>query len=135
MIKSIVRIAIALVTAILALITPWIAFAQTPGERLVRGGVAVGFFGGLFAIIWFLFAAVSVALFIFWIVMLVDAITKEYEDKTIWIVILIASFFIGLYWLAAILYYFMVKRKHKQVSPVSTAASAAQTQPSTPEKK
>lgn len=76
-------------------------------------------FGIFFLCCWGLIAIAALALLVFWIFMLVDCVKRENNQfpnasdntKTIWLVILIVSFFINLYWLAAIIYYFMVKKK------------------------
>jgi hypothetical protein len=58
--------------------------------------------------------------FVFWIIMLIDCIQRKPGDfpdggdsaKTIWLVVLTVTFFIGnLSGIAAIVYYFVVKRK------------------------
>ncbi len=81
---------------------------------------AVGLGIGAFAIIcWVVFALIGLFLFIVWIIAIVDCAKRKKEEfpsdaenaKTIWLVILIASWAVGLSWLAAILYYFMVMKK------------------------
>jgi hypothetical protein len=63
---------------------------------------------------------VALFLFVFWIIMLIDCIQRKPGDfpdggdsaKTIWLVVLTVTFFIGnLSGIAAIVYYFVVKRK------------------------
>lgn len=57
------------------------------------------------------FIALWIFLFVFWILMLVDAAKREFKndnDKVIWI-ILIAL----LNWLGAIIYYFVIKKTDK----------------------
>lgn len=78
---------------------------------------------GGFGIIYFicigLIVVLSIALLVFWIMMLIDCIQREEKDfpgstgnsKTIWLVVLLVSWLFSLYWLAAVIYYFMVKRK------------------------
>lgn len=66
-----------------------------------------------------LISLIGVGLLVFWILMLVDVIRREEADfpgstgnsKTMWLVILLVSWLVGLSWLAAIVYYFAVKRK------------------------
>jgi len=54
--------------------------------------------------------AIVALLFVFWIWMLVDAIMKKkFEDKLVWILVIIFLHFIG-----ALLYYFLVYRKQKR---------------------
>lgn len=56
--------------------------------------------------------------FIFWLVMLIDCFKRENDEfpkatentKTIWIVVLLVSWLAGMYWLAALLYFFLVRR-------------------------
>lgn len=74
--------------------------------------------------IWICFIVVAsligLALFVLWILMLIDCIKRKPEDfpngqeseKTTWTVILIVSFFVmNLSGIAAIVYYFMVRKK------------------------
>ena len=51
-----------------------------------------------------------VGLFIFHVVMLVDCIKRDFRDRTMWLIILIAGLFVGFGWIAAIVYYFTVKK-------------------------
>lgn len=52
-------------------------------------------------------------LFIFWLWMLIDCAKREFDDKALWIILLIFLNF-----LAAILYFFIVKRKNKTRKPL-----------------
>ena len=75
---------------------------------------AVGLLIGFFWVIWIGFFALMIAAMVFWIVMLVDAVKRDFpkpDEKTVW-VILIAL--VGV--IAAIIYYFMIKRKDKKIS-------------------
>ena len=63
---------------------------------------------------------VALFFFVFWIIMLIDCIQRKPGDfpnggesaKTIWLVVLTVTFFVGnLNGIAAIVYYFVVKRK------------------------
>lgn len=88
--------------------------------------VAGGAFAGGLAILIFacagLILAVGLALFVFWVLMIVDCFQRENDEfpnatentKTVWIVILLVSWLAGLYWLAAVLYYVLVKKKMPQ---------------------
>ncbi|MFZ3062744.1 MAG: hypothetical protein WA148_03250 [Actinomycetota bacterium] len=66
-----------------------------------------------------LIVILALAFLVFWILMLVDCIQRDEKDfpgstgnsKVVWLVILLASWVFSLYWVAAILYYFLVKRK------------------------
>lgn len=72
---------------------------------------------------------IGLAFFIFWIMMLVDAVKRQWPERGMWLAILIVGFFLGLSWLAALLYYFMVKRKN--VGSM-TPPAAPMTPPSAP---
>lgn len=68
--------------------------------------------GGLFALgaFFLVFLAIVALLFVFWIWMLVDALMrKKFDDKLIWILVIIFLHFIG-----ALLYYFLVYKKQKK---------------------
>ena len=73
---------------------------------------------GAFAVVWLVFVLgaviIGIALFIFWLIMLIDAFKRtNWEDenqKNLWLILLIVSIFVSLWGLSAILYYFIVKR-------------------------
>lgn len=73
---------------------------EVPCEQVVN---SVKWFAKIF-IIWWLLCLLLTA---FWIWMLVDAIKHQDKDKTIWILIIIFT-----WWLGAIVYFF-VARKHR----------------------
>lgn len=56
---------------------------------------------------------IFLVLFIFWLWMLIDCAKREFDDKALWIILLIFLNF-----LAAILYFFIVKRKNKTRKPL-----------------
>ena len=76
---------------------------------------AAGAVVGGFLILWLVFVVIGLALFIFWIFMLVDCIKrtnwKQESDKNLWLIVLIVGLVIGLGPIAAIVYYFAVKRQ------------------------
>lgn len=83
------------------------------------GAAIAGGFSLVYCACWAIGILFFIATLVFWIMMLVDCIKRDEADfpnssgnsKTIWLVVLIASWFVGsFYWLAAIVYYFMVKR-------------------------
>jgi sterol desaturase/sphingolipid hydroxylase (fatty acid hydroxylase superfamily) len=61
---------------------------------------------------------IGLAGFIFWLVMLIDCFKRETDEfpkatentKTVWTIVLLVSWLVGLFWFAAILYFFMVRR-------------------------
>ncbi|MBI2665106.1 PLDc N-terminal domain-containing protein [Candidatus Woesearchaeota archaeon] len=72
----------------------------------------LGIFFGLFWILWLICIAVMVALFVFWILMLVDVVKRNFpnnNDKLVWVLVIVLAGIIG-----ALVYYFVVKRKDKK---------------------
>ncbi len=119
----------AILASVLAF-APAAALAYTADEARYRSmGYATGFFG-----VMMLFmlggAALFIALLVLWVLMLVDCLQREWPEKTDWTAILIISFFIGLHWLSAILYYYLVKKKNPGTMPSS--AQPPGTQPPKP---
>lgn len=60
---------------------------------------------------------IFILLFAFWLWMLIDCVKREFDDKALWIILLI---FLG--FIAAILYYFIVKRKNITRKPLEFKA-------------
>lgn len=58
---------------------------------------------------WLIAFPIAIAIFIFWLWMLIDCLKREFEDKLVWVLVLILTGFLG-----AILYYFLVKSKTKE---------------------
>lgn len=91
-----------------ALLLPTIARAQATctlnGQEVpcnqVQGFAALGI--GLMILLF----AVGLALFVFWILMIVHAATHAIENKAVWVIVIVIFQGIG-----AIIYYFAVKRK------------------------
>ena len=83
-------------------------------------------------IIWGVVAVIVIALFIFWIVMLIDVFKrKNWQDegqKNLWMIIMIVSLFVSLYGLAAIIYYFVVKRALDKKGNIPAAPQAPPSQ-------
>lgn len=110
--------------AIAAVLVPAAASAAYGDEARYRSmGYAAGFFGvmGLFMLLGF---ALFIGLLVLWVLMLVDCVKREWPEKTAWTAILVLSFFMGLHWLSAVLYYFLVKQKNPGTMP--PAAPSAQ---------
>ena len=98
-------------------------FTTTTADSTASAGLAIGFL-----IVWGIFSIIGIALFIFWIFMLVDVFKRtNWQDdgqKNLWMIVLIVSLFIGLSGIASIIYYFVVKK------PLD---KAGKTPPSTPQ--
>ncbi len=58
------------------------------------------------------FALICVALFVLWVWMLLDCVKREFPERTAWLAILVISLFVRMFWLAAILYFVLIKIKN-----------------------
>lgn len=89
--------------------------AVTPPDS-VNGSADAALYGWLICL--GITLLIGLAGFIFWLVMLIDCFKRETDEfpkatentKTIWIIVLLVSWLVGLFWFAAILYFFMVRR-------------------------
>jgi hypothetical protein len=83
---------------------------------------SVAFLGGSLIFL-LVFAVIGLALFIFWIFMLIDCIKrtnwKKESDKNLWLIVLIVGLVVGLGPIAAIVYYFAVKRQLDAKKPAA----------------
>jgi hypothetical protein len=90
-------------------------------------GVALLIFFAFLALVWFVF-------FIFWIVQLIHLIKHEdIKDRTMWITLQIAAFFLGFIWLTVPIYYFVVMRKYKKQQPITTTQQPSEVVKEKPE--
>lgn len=101
---------------------------ETAPSDAAAAAVGVGILGA-FAIFWIIIGAIYLAFFIWWIVLLVDAIKRDFPERTTWIVVLVIGWLIGLVWLVDLLYYFMVVKKYRQKGGSSGSAPAAPAAP------
>lgn len=83
-----------------------------------------------FGIVAFILFALGIALFVFWIMMIVHAVKRPIEHKALWIIVLLVGQGLG-----AVIYYFAVKRpfdaSHVLV-PVAPATPATNVPPQNP---
>ena len=77
---------------------------RVPGSAAVP--IAVFGFMGLAGLI----CVLAIGFLIFWIMMVIDCAKREWPEKNTWLIILLVSILIQLHWLAALVYYFTVKR-------------------------
>ncbi len=99
-----------------------------------------GGFGLLYFACLALGALLGIAVLVFWIMMLIDCIQRDEADfpgstgnsKTMWLIILLASWLVSLNWAAAIAYYFMVKKKAQSMPPKTPEPPATPPPPSEP---
>lgn len=84
---------------------------DAPVKNIEDGIVAV--FGSIFIFlgILILFGLLAFGGIILNIIMLIDCNKREFQDKTLWIVILVAGTLMGFGIIPGILYYFLVKKK------------------------
>lgn len=96
-----------------ASLLPFAANAATDDYMSTTDGATTAATGGalvVILIVWAFFAIAALAVFVFWIIMLIDVFKrtnwKQESDKTLWIVLIIV-----LGWIGAAAYYFAVKRE------------------------
>ncbi len=111
-----------------------IAHADDYGYSTTSSAAGAGLAFGLLALL-IATAAVSLALFVLWVVMLVDALQrKNWQDdnqKNLWIILLVVSFFVSLWGIVAIVYYFAV-RKQLGSAPTTSPSSSPEVSKATP---
>lgn len=91
-------------------------------DATIGTGIGVGLI-----IIWIVVMVVNLALFVFWLWMLIDVIKRKFDQKVLWIVLIIILGYLG-----AIIYYFAVKRKKVGETPSGPASPQAPTAPQPP---
>lgn len=95
--------------------------AATAATTTAAGGLVIGVL-----IFWLIFLVIGIGFFIFWVIMLIDAFKRtNWQDdsqKNLWLILLIVSIFVGFSWLAAVLYYFIIKRALDSKATVAPAA-------------
>lgn len=92
-------------------------------------------FGWFMVCLLVVFALIAIALFVFWILAIIDCAQRKNEEfpnatentKTTWLIILLVTWVVGLSGVAGLVYYFMVMRK----APRGMAAAKV-TQPPQP---
>lgn len=76
---------------------------------------------------------IGLLLFVLWVITLIHVIQHEdIKDRTLWLVLLIVGFLIGLLWLVAPLYYFIVMRPYKKGGARELGAAPPNNPPQTP---
>lgn len=129
---------IAVASGALASLAPVAALAQdydysystttTAADSAAAGGILAGLM-----VFYIIALIIGLILFIFWIIMLIDAFKrtnwKQESDKNTWLIVLIVGFVIGLGGLAAIIYYFAVKRALDKGGKTPPPAPQAPSQP------
>ena len=98
-------------------------------EALAGLGMGMGIFGIIIVIISCL---VGLFFLVFWIMMLVDCVKRDFPNRGVWLAVLIITFFVGWSWLACILYYFMVKKKNVGTMKGGSSTPAAPSAPVAP---
>lgn len=81
---------------------------------------AIGAGVSIFMILcWGILAIIGILLLVLWIVTLVDCIKRSNDEfpgtgentRTIWLIVLIVTFVVNFWWVASIVYYFVVMKK------------------------
>lgn len=61
---------------------------------------------------------IALFLFVLWVLMLIDTLTrkdwKNDDERMMWTIVLILSLFVQLWGIAAVVYYYVIKRPHTQ---------------------
>lgn len=77
-------------------------------------GAAAAGIVGVFGAFFFFIIAIAIASFMFWVFMLIDALNRtnwpDDNQRTTWLIVLVASFVFGFGWVGALVYFFMVKK-------------------------
>lgn len=85
----------------------------TPEEIKAAAGVATGaglLFGGM-AIVWVIVGLVGLVFLIWWIVLLIDLLNRDFEQKNTYLIVMIAGLVLGFVWLVDLIYYFGIVKK------------------------
>jgi len=88
------------------------------------GSTAAASIGIGLIIFWLIFMLISILFFAFWIWMLVDCVKRDFDQKVLWIILILV-----LGWIGAIAYYFVVRRKNgkaSEITPTQTAPPVVQ---------
>lgn len=48
---------------------------------------------------------------IFWLWMFIDCLKRKFDEKVLWVIVLLGTFFIGIGFIGALIYYFLVRKK------------------------
>jgi Kef-type K+ transport system membrane component KefB len=88
-----------------------IAHAQeTDATDAAAAAVGVGILGGLF-LVWLIIGLLSLAFFIWWIVLIIDLTKRDFPQKSTYMILMIVSLVLGFYWIMDFVYYFGVVKK------------------------
>lgn len=115
-------LSLALLLSFAAMVLLGVSCTNKEAAENIFGGMAVTGFIGIWICIAVIGGLIALFLFVVWIIALVDCARRKPDEfpagtggenaKTIWLVILIATFFVTqLNGVAAIVYYFMVMKK------------------------
>jgi uncharacterized membrane protein YqjE len=87
--------------------------SPTSEELEAAAGVVAGaglLFGGMI-LLWVVLGLIFLAFLIWWIILLVDLVNRDFEQKTAYIVVMIVGLLLGFVWLVDLIYYFSVVKK------------------------
>lgn len=110
---SVLQAVVTAVTTVVTLSPAALAHAGDYDYSTGSSAVGASFAFGLWIFLLVL-VVIGLAITVFWVVMLIDALQrKNWRDdnqKNLWIILLVGSFFVSMTWLAAIVYYFAVRK-------------------------
>ena len=90
---------------------PAIESSHMGADALATVLAGSGIFLGGFAVLWTAMALIGLVFLIWWIVLIIDLANREFKDKTIWLIVMIAGLILGFVWLVDIIYYFTIVKK------------------------
>jgi hypothetical protein len=86
---------------------------DTDFHQKLGSGYVLKTVGKIFTVVSAIGVPIVILLCAFWLWMLIDAIKREFENKVLWIILIILLGFLG-----AILYFFIVRRKSQKINMV-----------------
>lgn len=82
-----------------------VAWAQDVGATTDLLSILIVFIPALLLLL------LIVASFVFWLWMLIDCLTRKFDDKLLWVIVLLGTFFVGVGFVGALIYYFVERKK------------------------
>jgi len=83
--------------------------SEAQANAVAVAGTAIGVGTIIFIII---ASLVGLFFLIWWVILLVDLSKRDFPEKSTYLILMIASFFLGFMWLMDLIYYFAVVRKN-----------------------
>lgn len=93
-------------------------------QNVEKGLELLGKFATVVLIVVAIAFLVALAGFIFNIVMIIDCANHENENKSVWLVLLVAGLFLGIGAIVSLVYFFVVKKKRNEIPQPENSKSA-----------